>query len=144
MIKNGTMPLAGGRVQKYKCRNCRYESHEGQVLRKSEPVNSLSTGPLAGIGLTKEPSMNVGLTEEQFRNKYDLSYIINKKCKELKEGIYLPMLEFIRFCGIQPGTGYRQILDHPDFEIYRGKIRGECFWSHPSSIKKMKSEGLLM
>ena len=127
MSKNGTIARASGRFQKYRCKKCNYETHDG-VVQQTEPLQEKTAG----------------MTEEQFRAKFDLTFIVAKKCKELKMGVYLSMSEFIKFCGIQPGTGYRQVLEHPDFEEYRGKVRSDYFWSHPESIRKMKGEGLLM
>lgn len=128
MNKNGTVGKNGARIQKYKCKKCGYEMRElNEVLVMEEPAQKQS-----------------GLTEEQFRAKFDLTFIVKKKCLDLQKGIFLSMGEFIKTCGIMPGSGYRQILDHPDFENYRGRVRGDTYWSHPESISKMKTEGILM
>lgn len=127
MVKNGTYLKNGERKQKYKCSKCGYETKQGEII---EPI--VSEQKIAGI------------TEEQFRAKFDLNFIVSKKCKELQKGIYLSMSEFIKLCGITPGSGYRQVLEHPDFDNYRGRIRGDIYWSHPESITKMKTEGILI
>ena len=127
MVKNGTYLKNGERKQKYKCSKCGYETKQGEIIE-----TIVSEQKIAGI------------TEEQFRAKFDLNFIVSKKCKELQKGIYLSMSEFIKLCGITPGSGYRQVLEHPDFDNYRGKIRGDIYWSHPESITKMKTEGILI
>jgi hypothetical protein len=127
MVKNGTYMKNGERRQKYKCSKCGYETKQGETIE-----TIVSEQKIAGI------------TEEQFRAKFDLNFIVGKKCKELQKGIYLSMSEFIKLCGITPGSGYRQVLEHPDFDSYRGRIRGEIYWSHPESITKMKTEGILI
>ena len=126
MSKNGTFLKNGVRMQKYRCKNCKYEQKAGDNI--VEPIQEKTAG----------------ITEEQFRAKFDLTFIVSKKCKELKPGVYLSMGEFIKFCGITPGAGYRQVLEHPDFDSYRGRIRGDIYWSHPESISKMKTEGILI
>lgn len=118
----------GERKQKYKCSKCGYETKLGDTVEVAE----------------KPAEKIAGITEEQFRAKFDLNFIVGKKCKELQKGIYLSMSEFIKLCGITPGSGYRQVLEHPDFDSYRGRIRGEIYWSHPESISKMKTEGILI
>ena len=128
MVKNGTFLKKGERKQKYKCSKCGYETKNAEE-----------------IIVVKEPEQKIaGITEEQFRAKFDLTFIVGKRCKDLQRGIYLSMGEFIKFCGITPGAGYRQVLEHPDFDSYRGRIRGEIYWSHPESITKMKTEGILI
>lgn len=128
MSKNGTYLKRGERKQKYKCPKCGYETKSNdEIIEIKEPEQKIA-----------------GITEEQFRAKFDLNFIVSKKCKELQKGIYLSMSEFIKLCGITPGSGYRQVLEHPDFESYRGRIRGDTYWSHPESITKMKTEGILI
>lgn len=126
MSKNGTYLKKGERRQKYKCKKCGHETKLSDEIIQVSQVQK------------------TGMTEEQFRAKYDLTFIVKKKCADLQKGIFLTMGEFIKSCGIIPGSGYRQVLEHPDFENYRGRIRGDIYWSHPESITKMKSEGILM
>ena len=129
MNKNGTFLKNGERRQKYKCSKCGYE------IRQMDEVLEIAEEPV---------QKSAGLTEEQFRAKFDLTFIVKKKCLELQKGIFLTMGEFIKLCGITPGSGYRQVLEHPDFDNYRGRIRGDIYWSHPESITKMKTEGILI
>jgi len=129
MSKNGTFLKDGERKQKYRCGKCHYETKQ-----KDEVINTESA---------EVPKVS-GITEEQFRAKFDLNFIVGKKCKELQRGVFLSMSEFIRYCGITPGNGYRQVLEHPDFDTYRGRVRGDIYWSHPESITKMKTEGILI
>lgn len=127
-IKNGTDKQ--GR-QKFVCKNCGYNfpADKGSIS-----VN------LHNAEITK----SVGLSEAQLRAKFDLRFIVESKCKELKEGNFLTLAEFIQLCGIRPGAGYRGIIDHPDYEKYHGKAGGTSYWSHPASIKKLKDEGVLL
>ena len=123
--KNGT--TADGK-QKYRCRACKhnFERREEKLIEISEPAEQA-----------------IGLTEAQLRAKYDIRFIVANKCKELKPGVYLTRAEFVKFCGIRPGQGYTDVINHPDYDAYRGKAGGDIFYSHPDSIKKLKSEGVL-
>lgn len=124
--KNGSSRNGG---QKYICRECKYnfERPKGEELIEiAEPVEQA-----------------VGLTEAQLRAKYDIRFIVATKCKELKQGVYLTRSEFVKFCGIRPGQGYTDVINHPDYDMFRGKAGGDIFYSHPDSIKKLKSEGVL-
>lgn len=112
--------------QKYRCKACKHNFER--------PLIELSGNP---------EQQAVGLTEAQLRAKYDIRFIVATKCKELKQGVYLTRAEFVKFCGIRPGQGYTDVINHPDYDVYRGKAGGDVFYSHPDSIKKLKSDGVL-
>lgn len=115
--------------QKYRCHNCKYNFEV--------PIDGM-------IELSGNPEQQaVGLTEAQLRAKYDIRFIVATKCKELKSGVFLTRAEFVKFCGIRPGQGYTDVINHPDYDAYRGKAGGDVFYSHPDSIRKLKSEGVL-
>lgn len=86
----------------------------------------------------------VGISEAQLRARHDLRFIVERRCLELKSGVYMSLAEFIQFCGIRPGASYRGIVEHPDYDKYHGKAGGIVYWSHPDSIKKLKDEGVLI
>ncbi len=117
--------------QKYVCRHC--AANDGRPHHFEE-----------GAKVTTPEIKAVGLSEAQLRAKYDLRFIVETKCRELKEGNFLSRSEFIQFCGIRPGGGYLGVLEHPDYEKYHGKAGGTIYWSHPASIKKLKDEGVLL
>lgn len=127
MNKNGT-----GRngKQKYICRKCH---HNAEVPKEDAPL----------LQIEPEPSKSLGLSEEQLRAKHDVRFIVASKLKELKQGTYLTRSEFIQFCGIRPGQGYNDVLEHPNYDSYHGKAGGVVYFSHPDSIRKLKSEGVL-
>lgn len=115
--------------QKYICRHCKHNFErpkEGELIEISEPTEQA-----------------IGLTEAQLRAKYDVRFIVATKCKELKPGVYLTKSEFINFCGIRPGQGYTDVISHPDYDAFRGKVSGQVYYSHPDSIRKLKSDGVL-
>jgi len=123
--KNGTTP--GGK-QKYRCRNC---GNNFELWIGDDP--KIEPGPTS-----------IGISEAQLRAKHDLRFIVESKCGELKKGVFMTQSEFVQFCKINPGAGYRGVIEHPEYEKYHGKAGGVNYWSHPDSIKKLKDEGVLM
>ena len=126
MNKNGS---SRGK-QKYICKKCH---HNVEVPKEAAPL----------LQIEPEPAKAVGLSEEQLRAKHDIRFIIATKLKELKQGSFLSRSEFIQFCGIRPGQGYSDVLEHPNYDPYHGKAGGVIYFSHPDSIRKLKSEGVL-
>lgn len=126
MSRNGYRLKAGMKTQVYKCKKCGHEQ-----IGESAPEEK------------KDEFKPVGLNEEQFRAKFDLRFIVEAKCRTLQKGIFLSMSEFVKFCGITPSSGYRDVMLHSDFDAFRGKVRGEIYWSAPESISKLRSEGIL-
>ena len=120
MVKNG---FKYGR-QQWKCPVCKTQHLGGQT----EPE--------------ERPSV-MGLTEQALRQKHDTKFIIKNAAALLPEGIFLTQSEFVIKANIKAGTGYRDIIDHPDFDKYKGKAGGVIYWSHPDSINKLKMEGIL-
>jgi hypothetical protein len=88
-------------------------------------------------------SFKTGLSEEELRAKHDTNFIVKQAVKSLQEGVYLVDSEFIKQCNLRTTSGYRSVLDHPDFKDYRGRAGSVVYWSHPKSINKLKQEGVL-
>ena len=86
---------------------------------------------------------SVGLTESALRAKHDKVYIVSQIVEKLKKDIFLTDHEFVKMCNFSNLMGYRVILDHPDFSKFKGKAGSSTYWSHPDSIEKMKTEGVL-
>lgn len=126
MVKNG---FSKSGKQKYICRKCGYNHEAPREFEEVKPET--------------HSEKQSGITEAQLRAKHDNHYIIDKKCKELKPGTFLTNGEFIQFCGIRPGSGYRGIIEHPDYDKYHGRAGSIIYWAHPDSIKKLKDEGVL-
>lgn len=119
-LKNGTTKDS---KQKYRCTGCGYNFEE----------------PLSPAVIT-----GAGISEKDLRAKHDLRFIVKHKCEELKSGVFLTQAEFVQFCKINPGAGYRGVIEHPEYEKFHGKAGGTVYWSHPDSIEKLKNEGVLL
>ena len=131
--------------QKWRCRTCGASPNSKKSMLSAEKKTEQPSLPrIPKAPPAQNESKPMGLTEEQLRSKHDIRYIVETKCKELKKGAYLPQGEFVQFCGIRPGAGYRDILEHPNHDQYHGKAQGgTVYWGHPDSIKKLKEDGVL-
>ena len=123
--KNGT--TAYGK-QKHICPSCRHSFETDK--------ESVSPPP--------KPEATTGISEAQLRAKHDMRFIVESKCSELKKGIFMTQAEFVQMCRINPGAGYRGVMDHPEYDKYHGRAGSIIYWSHPDSIKKLKDEGVLL
>ena len=96
-----------------------------------------------GVSKPIESTPKTGLSEQQLRAKHDMTYIVKQAVAQLKKGVFLTDSEFIQKSGLKASAGYRQVLDHPDFDNYKGRAGGKIYWSHPDSIKKMIEDSVL-
>lgn len=128
MAKNGTK--AGN--QKFLCSKCGCNRIEGTAARLPENYNE-----------SVKKIDSIGISEETLRQKHDTKFILVTAAADLQEGRYLTQSEFIMQAGVRMGTGYRDVIEHPDFDKYKGRAAGQTYWSHPKSITKLKQEGVL-
>ena len=132
--KNGTREG----VQQYACFRCPENAYkhfyfrEGQTETRQPKEPQVETKPL-----------KMGISENQFRAKHDVKYQVEQAVKTLQKGAFLTTPEFVQSAKIRQGQGYKNFIEHPDFEDYRGRAGSVVYWSHPDSIKKLKEEGLL-
>lgn len=91
----------------------------------------------------EQKSKSIGISEEELRRKHDNRFIISEQVKKLNRDNFLTTPEFIQLCRVRTNNGYKQLLEHPEFEQYQGRAGGVTYWSHPESIDKLKKEGVL-
>ncbi len=93
---------------------------------------------------SKIPSpRGMGISTEELRLRHDNKFIVSQRVKDLERDKFLTTPEFVQFCKLKTNAGYKQVLEHPDFDQYHGKAGGNMYWSHPDSINKLKEEGVL-
>jgi len=86
-----------------------------------------------------------GLSEEEIMARHDINFIVRKVADELKEGEFLPEIEFIKLCGMLNKPGLRQALDSDEMIKYKGKASGGyVYYSHPDSIDKLIKKGTFL
>jgi len=151
-VKNGLDARAKTPTQKVKCKDCGFESRYILVDEKGndESISGAVSGKeldLTGAAVVgpevKLPGAKLGITEAELRRKHDASFIILTAAEGLKEGVYLTDYEFMQLCKLNANAGYRRITDQDQFDKYRGRAQKIIYWSHPKSIEKMKSQGVL-
>lgn len=89
------------------------------------------------------PAKSYGLSESELRQKHDVRFIIKQAAEKLEKGIFIMDADFVKQCNMRSQTGYRQFIEASEFSKYKGRAGGVIYWSHPESISKMKSEGIL-
>ena len=117
-----------------------YHSAKTQLRRVRQQLNPSQSH---NITPTSMQQTNIGISESELRAKFDLNFIVQQAAKKLEKTIFLSESEFIKLCNLRGMSGYRSVIDHPDFKDYRGRAGGQTYWSHPESIMKMKTEGVL-
>ncbi len=116
-----------------------------KVIQAFVDIRTGKTPIVIGMTGTPQPTNTTfkGLSEADIRAKHDTRFILSQIVKKLEKGLYVTDTDFIKQCDIKNHSGFRQILDDPDFRMYHGKAQGITYWSHPDSISKMKTEGIL-
>ena len=119
---------------------------ETGFVRKSI-VNTLSrnrTGKTQQTEIAVNPESGCqGISEVDLRQRFDPLFQLREGVQKLKVGTYYTDSEFREVIVKSRHVGYRSRSESPEFEIYRGKAGGVVYWSHPTSIKKLKTEGVL-
>ena len=117
-----------------------YDSAKNQLRRVNQKLNSSQSNNITATSM-QQPT--IGLSESELRAKFDLNFIVQQAARKLEKGTFLSEAEFIKLCNLRGMSGYRSVIDHPDFKDYRGRAGGQTYWSNPESIQKLKNEGVL-
>ena len=123
-VKNG-YSNKGLPYQIFKCKKCSKKTY----IR-------LNVSPI-------QETMKVGISEQELRAKYDVTFKIKKAAEDLSGDIFYTEFEFMKLCEIQANSGFRHIIDSGLFDQFRGKAGGTIYWSNPQNISKLKNEGVL-
>ena len=125
----------------------KYTSHksaEYAIYYRLNRKRILSTRKSQKTPQKQEPTQRPCMTEQQLRSTYDIRAVVMQALDQIKEGEYWYDGDFIRYFGLQGKSGYRPVLESKDCEKYRGKAQGKVIYGHPSSIQRMKQEGVLL
>lgn len=123
LIKNGIR----NNVQRYQCRLCNRYFQEGSTPKQ----------------LTKSIK-NMGITEEQFRKKHDVVFILGQTMERLEEGVLYEKSDVIKLANLSPGyPGISTVLDSEHFKKFVGKAGSTAYWAKPELITKLKEEGIM-
>ena len=120
-IKNGKDKLT--KKQKYICNECGKNFYE----------------ETSGAQIVKP---TLGITLDEFREKHDVEYIVNKTLKKLDRNMIYEKADIIKLSGLSYGAqGLSAVLESHTFHY--GKIGGKIYYSHPDTIKMLKEQAKL-
>lgn len=121
-----------------------YDSAKSQLqrVRRQEGFAPVKPHPIT-FTQSYDMKQSIGLSESELRAKFDINFIVQQAAQKLEKGTFLSEAEFIKLCNLRGMSGYRSVIDHPDFKDFRGRAGGQTYWSHPESIQKLKNEGVL-
>lgn len=83
------------------------------------------------------------ITVSQMREKYSLPSVIKRYLLHLPENGIVTEAEMRSDIEITRWSDYKTVLELPEFDKYRGKIRSIIYWGHPRAIKDLKSDKTL-
>ena len=123
-MKDGKEPET--KIQRYKCKDCRRYFNENTAIKTD----------------TMEKKSTVGMTLDQFREKHDVDYIVEKTLKTLSKGKIYEKTDVIKLTGLRTGyPGLSAALENAT--EYKGKAGGVSYWGHPDDIAQLKLEGTM-
>lgn len=81
--------------------------------------------------------------EVQLMEKHNFFYIFESFLKSIPKGKFARETDVLRHLNMSGKPGYRQVVEHPDYKVYRGTADGIVYYGHPESIEKMKQKTTL-
>ncbi len=114
--------------QKYKCTVCNYPFNQSQVGTeiKEKPIKS-----------------KIGMSLNEFREKHDVDYIVQKTLDKLSTTTIYEKNDVIKLCGLRAGyPGLSPTIE--DAKKYYGKVGSVMYFSHPNTIAELKEQAKLM
>jgi DNA-directed RNA polymerase subunit RPC12/RpoP len=124
LMKNGRYKNG---AQQYVCKDCGKNFNENTAL-KPQPV--------------MEKKSQIGMTLEQFRQKHDVDYIVERTLKTLVKDRVYEKTDVIKLTGLRSGyPGLSLALENAT--DYKGKAGGVNYWGHPDTIGQLKLEGTM-
>lgn len=91
----------------------------------------------------KSVQANNTLTEDQLREKHDMFFMIFSFVKGLPSGRFIDEPSMLRQLSLLGKPRYKEALSRPELKEYKGRVDGVVYYGSTSSIKKLKSEGVL-
>ena len=114
-------------VQKYKCTNCKYNFRETTADKAN--------------GEEKPVSKKIGMTLDEFREKHDVDFIVQKALDRLEKDMIYEKSDIIQLTGLRAGyPGLSATLEAAEFKRYRGRAGGITYWSHPKTIDELREQ----
>ena len=124
--------------QNYRCSSCKKYFIEGVLPRK---FNRAIKRPIT------KSNKNMGITEDQLRQKHDVVYILSQvfaKIEAEEETVFYEKSDIIKRANLSPGyPGISTVLESEDFKKYSGRAGSVVYWGKAEAITKLKEEGIM-
>ena len=110
-------------TQKYVCKSCKFNFNGGTPEVR--------------------PTAKIGMSLNEFREKFDVDFIVDKTLTKLDPNIIYEKNDICKMTGLRPGyPGLTQTIENQ--KQYYGKVGSTMYFSHPDTIRKLKQEAKLM
>jgi len=115
--------------QQYRCKDC------GKYFRV----------PFTGSQVSKPNKPNMGISQEDWRKKHDVVFILSQVFNNmLEDDMLYEKSDIIKMSGLSPGyPGISTTLDSENFKKYRGRAGQIDYWAQVKLIEKLKNEGIM-
>lgn len=98
--------------------------------------------PIITPKVTKPISITM-LSESDLRKKHDMFFMIISFIKSIPDGSYVEEPVMLRQLGLIGKPRYREALSRAELKDYKGRVDGVTYYGSSSSIRKLKSEGII-
>ena len=83
------------------------------------------------------------ISEADLRKKHDMYFMVLSFIQGIPEGEFVEESVMLRHLGIVGKPRYRDAITRPELKDFKGKVDGVTYYGSQTSIKKLKSEGVL-
>ena len=84
-----------------------------------------------------------GIKLSELKKKYSLPAVIKTYLESLGNGEVIDEREMMEDIDIKKWPNYRSVLNSPEMEAYRGRVRNITYWGTPKTIQEGKADGTL-
>ncbi len=83
------------------------------------------------------------IDEKTLMEKHNMFFQFEQFLQSIPKGKYARETDVLKMLGLNGRPGYRAVIDHPDYKIYKGTADGIVYYGHPESIEQMKRKTTL-
>ena len=99
----------------------------------------------AGGNVTiKAKKAKIGMSVQDFREKFDVEFIVEKTLAALDREVIYEKSDIYKLTGLRAGfPGLAATLEDKKFQEYKGRVGGRDYFSHPDTIKELTETAIL-
>ena len=132
------------------CPYCHTESNRRKDTNRYFCMNPECTHQTFTVGLKAhsktitKPTSKIGMSVKDFRERFDVEYIVDKTLKALDQTIIYEKSDLYKLTGLRAGyPGLAATLEDKKFSEYKGRVGGKDYFSHPDTIKELIETAIL-